>query len=51
MTDPAMSYLSKVLDPIKVVVWGEMAMGVLGVPTVVSVSIFTLFRSADPLKK
>jgi hypothetical protein len=31
--DASLKYLAEVLSPIKVVVWGEMAMAEIGVPT------------------
>jgi hypothetical protein len=35
----ALDYVAKTLHPIRVAVWGEEAMGFLGVPTILSVSV------------
>jgi hypothetical protein len=40
----ALDFVAKVLYPIKVAVWGEKAMGFLGVPTILNVSVLPCIR-------
>jgi hypothetical protein len=38
----ALDYVAKTLHPIRVAVWGEEAMGFLGVPTILNVSVLCM---------